>query len=520
MKKALKINLSGQIFHIDEDAYEKLKVYLDTISSHFSNVNESKEILSDIESRIAELFREKMSDENQVISAKEVDEVIDIMGRPEEIADEDEMSGGQKNREQRSSRRLFRDPDNAVLGGVSAGLSAYLNLDVLLIRILFIVLTLVGAGTPIVLYIVLWIAVPRAETAAEKLQMRGEKVNVSNIEKAVREEYEDVKENLKKAKNSDSYRRTEDALGSFFKAVGSIIVVFIKIILGFIAFILIMSGIGLLFGTFSFLFFGSHVIPFGLDSGFNHTLPELLQPFVNPDNASMLVIAILLLVLIPIIAVIYGLFKALFRFKAKDRALGLGALTLWILSLVAVFMLVYYEGRNYQEGDKVTDTKVLAPFASDTLYLSVDSGDLDIIGSENYLNIDHKWYFSEEMDSFYGDIDINVRKSDNEEYKIRVEKSARGRDNDAARQFAQGIIYEFTQKDASLVLDPYYKIESDSKWRAQTVEITVYVPIGKAVKFSNNTEDFLGWINNTEDFSDWELAGKTLVMKDDGLSLP
>ncbi len=519
MKKALKINLSGQIFHIDEDAYEKLKVYLDTISSHFSNASESKEIISDIELRIAELFREKMSNENQVISIKEVDEVIDIMGRPEEIADEDESAGSKRNREKRASRRLYRDPDNAVIGGVSAGLGAYFNVDVLLIRILFIIFLFFGGGS-LFLYIILWIAVPRAETAAEKLEMKGEKVNVTNIEKAIRDEYDDVKDNLKKARNSESFKRTEDAFTGILKAIGTIFIVFAKIILGFIAVIFILMGIGLLFGTISFVFFGAHFLPFGPDGGMQHTLPELIQPFVNPENASAFIIAAMLLVLIPILAIIYGLFKALFRFKAKDKVLGMSAFSIWILALIAVFMLVYYEGRNYQDGDSITDTKTLAPFTGDTLFLSIDAGDLNKMDSEEFFDIDNKWYFSEELDSFYGDIDINVRKSTDSDYKVRIEKNARGRDNDAAQKLAQGIMYEFKQKDSSLILDPYYLIEKDGPWRAQSVEVTVYVPVGKAIKFDRNTEDFLDWVQNTEDFSDWEIAGKTLLMKEDGLGLP
>ncbi len=520
MKKAVKINLSGQIFHIDEDAYEKLKVYLDTISSHFSNVSESQEILSDIEMRIAELFREKMSDENQVVSVKEVEEVIDIMGRPEEIADEDETTGPGRSREQRASRRLYRDPDNAVFGGVSAGLSAYLNLDLLLIRILFVVFTLLGAGTPLLLYIILWIAVPKAGSAAEKLEMRGEKVTVSNLEKAAKEEYENVKENLKKARNSESFRRTEDAFTSFFMAIGTIFMVCLKIFLGFIAVVLILIGIGLLFGTVSFVFFGAHFIPFGNDGSFQHTLPELIQPFVNPQNASALIIAGLLLVLIPILAIIYGLFKALFRFKGKDRLLGLSAFTIWILALIAAIMLIYYEGRNYQDGEIITDTKSLTSFTGDTLYLSVDVAELNKIESEDYFNIDHKWYFSEDMNNFYGDIDINVRKSADSEYKVRIEKSARGIDNETAQKNAQDIIYEFKQKESSLILDPYFIIEKDGPWRAQAIEVTVYVPMGKAIKFEKNTEDFIGWVQNTEDYSDWEISGKTLQMKEDGLGLP
>jgi len=518
MKKAVKINLSGQIFHIDDDAYDKLKIYLDTISSHFSNVNESKEILSDIESRIAELFQERMSNENQVISIKEVDEVIDIMGRPEEIADEDEPTTSHRSRENRGSRRLYRDPENAVFGGVSAGLSAYFNLDVLLIRILFVVLTLIGAGTPFLLYIILWIAVPKAETPAEKLEMRGEKVTVSNIEKTVRDEYEEVKQNLNRARNSESFKRTEDTFTRIFGVLGSIIVVFFKVIVGFIAFGLILMGISLLFGTVGFVFFGAHFLPFGPNGTINHTFPEIIEPFVNPSNASALILAAMLLLLIPILAIIYGLFKALFRFKGKDKVLGMGAFTLWILALIAVIMIFYYEGRNYQDRDMVTDSRSLAPFTGDTLYLSLNKSEIARMDNENNFNFDHKWYFSDDLDSFSGDIDINVRKSSDSEYKLRIEKTARGIDNETAAKFAQKIEYSYTQNGENLVLNPYYELEKESPWRAQSVEVTVYVPVGKYVILDKNTEDFLGWVQNTEDISEWEVVGKTMLMKEEGLS--
>lgn len=520
MKKAVKINLSGQIFHIDEDAYEKLKTYLDTISSHFSNTNESKEILSDIESRIAELFREKMSDENQVVSVNEVDEIINIMGRPEEIVDEEEMSGSQKNREQRASRRLYRDPDNAVLGGVSAGLSAYFVIDVLLIRILFVVLTLIGFGAPILLYIILWIAVPKAITSAEKLEMRGEKVTVSNIEKTVKEEYEEVKENLKKARNSEGFRRTEDGIMGLFKAIGKIIIVASKIFLGFIAIVLILVGLGLLFTTVYFAFFGTHFIPFGSHGSLNYSFSELIAPFVNPQNASIFIIAIMFIILIPVLSLVYGLFKIIFRFKAKDKTLGFGALSLWLLALVTACMLIYYEGRNYQDINTSTETISMDLFQSDTLFLSINNKIINEFESENTINIDNKWYLRDDPKSLYSRIEINAKKSLDSCYKFRIEKIARGLDKETAGLFAKKITYGFTQKDSSLILDPYFLIDNEGPWRAQSVEITVYVPVGKSIKFDKNTEVFLGWINNTEDYSDWEVAGKTFIMNPDGLSLP
>ena len=342
MKKALKINLSGLIFHIDEDAYEKLKIYLDRISSHFSNIEESKEIIADIESRISEIFREKLRDDSQVITVADVDEVINIMGRPEDIADEE---GEQTNTGPSGSkhfRRLYRDPENAVIGGVAAGLSAYFNIDPVVLRILFVVLILVGWGFPVIIYLVLWIAVPKAETAAQKLEMRGEKVNVSNLEKKIREEYEDVKENINKARKSDAGRKAEDFFTRFFHIIGVIFVAFLKVIAILIAMVFVIAGISIILSALGFAFFGASLLPFGIFHSFNMEFNDLLLPFVNPVNAGLIAIAAVLVILIPVLAVIYGLFKALFRFKAKDRTLGASAFGLWILALITAITLSCY----------------------------------------------------------------------------------------------------------------------------------------------------------------------------------
>lgn len=515
MKKALKINLSGQIFHIDEDAYEKLKLYLDTISRHFVNDNESKEIIADIESRIAELFKGKMTDENQVITTKEVDDIITIMGRPEEIAADDQSDQQESKKDSRRNRRLYRDPENAVFGGVSSGLAAYFNLDILLIRVLFIVLTIVGGGLPVLIYIVLWIAVPKAITAAQKLEMRGEKVNVSNLERTIREEYDGVKENLKKAKNSESYRKTEDFFTRFFHVVGVLILAFLKIILAFIAFIFVIVGISILFSALGVVFFGSHFVPFNmghLDINFQ----EFIRPFLNPANVNLFVLAVSMLILIPVIAVIYGLFKFLFRFKGRDRSLGIAALAIWILSLIAVFGLIYYEGRNYKETDTALISKPLENLVSDTLYVSMNT-DLPE-GWEYGIDMDKNWTFSKDMKNIIGKVKIDIKKSYDKNFKLQIRKSSRGVNEESAAELAGKIMYNFSQKQDSLKLDSYFKLEEKSPWRVQKLEISLFVPEGKAVHLGKNTSGYLYDIDNIENIYDNDMADHTWIMKDEGLS--
>ena len=186
MKKTITINLGGMVFHIDEDAYRLLEEYLRSIGDHYANDPASEEILEDIEARMAELFREKMSPNQEVITREEAQEVIRTMGYPEDFLEED-PSAAYGRRQRIHYRRIYRDPDNRILGGVCGGLGAYFNIDPLVFRLLFIAVTLLG-GAGILLYIIFWIIVPEAKTTSQKLEMRGEPVNVSNIGKKVKEE--------------------------------------------------------------------------------------------------------------------------------------------------------------------------------------------------------------------------------------------------------------------------------------------------------------------------------------------
>ncbi|HHJ10046.1 MAG TPA: PspC domain-containing protein [Bacteroidetes bacterium] len=199
MKKTITINLGGMVFHIDEDAYQMLHEYLQAVGKHYAEEGASSEILEDIEARMAELFRERITNSGQVITRALTEEIIGIMGYPEDFMEE--PSPRESHRIHRTRyRRIYRDPDNRILGGVCGGLGAYFNVDPLVFRILFIAITLVG-GAGVLIYLILWIVVPEARTIVQKLEMRGEAVNVSNIGKKVKEEFDQVKENMKNVKN-------------------------------------------------------------------------------------------------------------------------------------------------------------------------------------------------------------------------------------------------------------------------------------------------------------------------------
>ncbi|MCI7337484.1 MAG: DUF2807 domain-containing protein [Bacteroidales bacterium] len=184
MKKTLTINLNGIVFNIDDDAYETLSAYLNELEKHFAD-DEREEIIKDIEDRIAELFTERMHGRN-VVDASDVASVIETMGQPNQFDDEaaePNADAAASKSSQRKFRKFYRDGDDRLIGGVAAGLAAYIGWDTTLVRILLLLLLLFSAGWTLLFYILLWIIVPEAKTTAQRLEMQGIEPNLENIKK-------------------------------------------------------------------------------------------------------------------------------------------------------------------------------------------------------------------------------------------------------------------------------------------------------------------------------------------------
>jgi len=210
------MNLGGFFFHIDEDAYQKLNRYFDAIRASLSKEGRD-EIMNDIESRISELFSEKLTSSKQVLSLKDVDDVIAVMGQPEDYKIEnDEPSKANYAYTNSTSRKLYRDREEGIIGGVLAGLGHYFGIDKVWLRIIMLVL-LLSFGTGFLLYIILWIVMPEAVTTSEKLEMKGEPINISNIEKKVKEgfaEFSDTLNNLDHSKIATEAKNGAQKIGS------------------------------------------------------------------------------------------------------------------------------------------------------------------------------------------------------------------------------------------------------------------------------------------------------------------
>ena len=368
MKKTLTVNLGGTVFNIDEDAYRLLDNYLMNLKAHFGKEAGAEEIVDDIERRISELLAEKQVGGRQVITLADVEEVIARMGRPEEMDDADAGDGCRENRAGggygpgswtrtdetvKIRRRLFRNPDDKILGGVCSGLAAYLGWDTTLIRLLLFVILIFGYGTLVPIYIVCWLIIPEARTAAEKLSMHGEAVTVENIGKTVTGGFEKMASGVNSYMHSDKPRTLLQRIGDALVTLAGWI---LKI--GLIVLIVICSPVLFALGiAFVALLFAAIMVAIGGGAALFSLFPtmDIVLP-ASPFEAIAMYIAGILLVAIPLLCLLHTLFRNWLKWQPMSGGLKWTLLILWLVSAV-VFALCFtmggftfpglYEGQEY-----------------------------------------------------------------------------------------------------------------------------------------------------------------------------
>ena len=510
MNKTVNINLAGIFFHIDEDAYIKLQRYLEAIKRSFTDSQGRSEIIADIEARIAELFNERLPMDRQVIRVKEVDEVISIMGQPEDYLVDDEIFEDEPQptprRKKSSSRKLFRDTSNSYIGGVSSGLAHYLGIDAIWIRLVWVLLFF-GFGTGILLYILLWVLVPEAKTTAEKIMMTGEPVNISNIEKKIKDGFENVSETVTDvAKNvSDSVSnatknidfekqgsRIKSTSRSFFEAIGDIIMFFFKVIAKFIGVLLIFIGaaalIALIIGLFSVGVANFVHIP-GLD----------LVDIVNAGETPIWFVSLLTLfaVGIPFFFLFYlGLKILVNNLKSIGNVAKFTLLGLWIISVIGLIVIGIRQASEHAFDETYIEKTELPITAIDTLSIKMVGND-NLSSSFYRDHSDFKLAHDDEGNKiiYSSDIDIRVKSTTDSVITVALEKSADGRDYQKARTRAKNIDYNFELKNNVLLLDSYFTTDPKNKFSDQKVDVVLYIPENMVVNFKKNTEPYIYYRN-------------------------
>ena len=338
MKKTLTVNLGGTVFHIDEDAYRLLDNYLSNLKIHFRKEAGADEIIDDIERRSSELFAEKLTAGSQVITITDVEEVIARMGKPEDMEAENDSEPSVGNATRTTiHRRLYRNPDDKLLGGVISGMAAYLGWDVTLLRLLLLVVLICGVGTLIPVYIVCWLVIPEARTAAEKLSMRGEAVTVENIGKTVTDGFEKVANGVNDYMKSDKPRTFLQKLGDALVMVAGW---FFKICL--VIFAIICSPLLFVFGVvFVALLFAAVMVAIGGGAALISMFPtfDVILP-TSPLSAIVMYIAGILLVGIPLVSLVWAIFSQIFKWQPMASGLKWTLVILWIVS-AAVFGICF-----------------------------------------------------------------------------------------------------------------------------------------------------------------------------------
>lgn len=523
MKKTVTINISGIIFNIDEDAFNRLQNYLNDINARFSNADEGREIIIDIEARIAELFSGKINPQNQVITLDDVEEMIGIMGNPSDFGGDENAqreTGKQNSSEKETTKkRIYRDIDNRVLGGVCSGLGAYFNIDQVFIRILMVI-SFFAFGP--LLYIILWIAIPKAKTTAQKLEMKGEKVNISNIEKSIREEFDEVKQNFKNINKSKAYADGQsfvEKLGQLFLTVfGSLAKIFVVCIGIFLLFV----GLSLLIGFLSTTIFGFSDISIGDHS---LTLSQFFNVFFDSDAGFLLIISLILVSIIPIIGILYSGIRLIFKVSPVNKIVGITLTFLWFISLTYLIVFGVTEAGNFRfigQSDQVQ--KIHSNTKMKNIVLKMNESNL--VADENkHIELNNIYLdFINDKPVMKGIPQLNIVKADSNFIEINYISFARGETQKQAKEIAAKINYDLSAAtldsvSGTIIFMPYFNVGNIEKWRNQKMKIIVKIPVGDTLYLDKSLVKLLYDIDNSENMADEDMVGKKWVMKNEGLFL-
>jgi len=491
MNKTFNINLGGYPFAIDEDAYEYIQNYLGTIRKHFSTSDGCEEIIYDIEVRMAELFQEHLKG-RAIISMKEIDEVIMIMGKPEDFGAEpmdDHFKSSIKGKMATSNlgtgKRLFRDPDDKKVAGVCAGIAAYFGIeDPLWVRLIFVLLLFTGTG--VITYIVLWALVPEASNSGDKLAMRGEPATIENIAKLVEEELTGLGDKINEwSKDLGSKKKSDDITNGFSaKSVlstgvnifGSVVGGFIPTLrkvfkpLVVVAAIVLLSLLGISWAA-SFI---------GL------TLASPLMFAMGPASSLigyMGIASSFFTVGLPLLGIMLYIARLAFGYKVhKNVKTGF-----WIVWFLSIFVTSFAAVSTIKEYTSHFENKEVYNY-------NINAKDIKIVMPEE--NVDHSFgihlgEFITEIDDNWAfrDVSFSIEKSKDNQVHIEKIVSSRGKNTDIAQKNAQIANNEIIVNDNEIRISKYITFPKSAKYRNQSIDYIIYIPEGKTVTFDENSKE-------------------------------
>ena len=504
------------LFHIDEEAYNKMRRYLESVKRSFANTPGSDEIIADIEARIAELFHEKLENERQVITQKEVDEVIAIMGQPEDyMVDEEIFEDEPRAKTKRTKdrvKKLYRDTEKKYVAGVSSGLAHYFGIDPLWIRLLWIFLTIFTWGGFIFIYGLLWILIPEAKTTSQKLDMSGETVNISNIERKVKEGFDDVADRVKSVDYEKVGNTVKKGGKTIFDTFGDIVMFLFKILGKFIGILLVIIGASTLIGLFVGLFTVGILdiihVP-GID----------FYNVVNSTNLPIWVVSLLAFfaIGIPFFFLMYlGLKILVNNLKSIGNIAKFSLLGLWLITVILLIVFGIREAASHAyTGSSSVENEITSVIPSDTIAIKLVTTDefdyeKDMHMGDTFISYDedgNKILVSD-------DVRLRIRKSQDSLVRIQVRKEADGPSNREAKEIAEQINYEYEVKGNTISLNDYLTTKGP-KFKDQEVRVNLFLPVGTILTYEQaNSRNLITTMTTDKDVDN--LEGYTWKMADNG----
>lgn len=496
MKKTISINLAGLVYQIDEDAYQLLEQYLEKLKRTFTDPSEQKEILGDIEHRFAELFSEKLGKRTEVVNETMVNEAIETLGDIE-LIEEEANANASSMHSTKSEKKLFRSTEDRVIAGVLGGLGAYFNIEPIWLRLAFVILAIASVGVPVgIIYIVLWLVMPKAITASQKLQMKGEAVNLNNIQ-----------ENIKKNLSSENLSAAGSQVASNF---GDLLRTIVKIIV-----MLYGALVGIFLLGFTFIWF---LTTFAL----NINTPEYIALiFDSPLQFSIFSFSIYTILALPIIVVIFWSIKALRKQQISWGKHLLVSISAWFLAFAVSLIIAITLFSNYKLEASVQNFVEL-PLRDNLQELKIDFvNELE--------NDDFRFSYRNGMfksggfelsnkDIKLNTVFLNIEPSTDGKYSLLADKQARGKNKEEADMHLEKFFYEIEVKNGNtLALPMTLTLRNENKFRMQTMSYLLKIPIGTKVIFPDNAHHYIDDVVLRGDGKQKSLNNNTWMMTNGGL---
>jgi len=533
MNKVLNINLGGYPLTIDDDAYEYLKAYLENIRVRFHESEGREEIMRDIEMRLGELLTTELGT-RRIIMLPDVEEVVRIMGKPEDFGGEPSAANTNTARAKKSTpgtgdgifgikpgRRLFRDMEDKVAGGVCSGFASYLGIgDPLWVRLAFVIFTFVSAGFWIPAYLIFWVLIPEAKTAADRLSMRGEPINVDNIAREIEVGFGSLGAQMgslgeeAKMQGRETAGQINAALAGIVEFIGKAFAWVVRFFGKFGIVVLVLAGIALMFTLLTTWIAGIWA--------FFAALPVI--GYFSPFSMGVNYLAagnLLLLVTIPIVGLIMTYASLLFKVKAPGWvSVVLGVV--WTINLFALLALGGSAMQSYSQQSAVSTDISLSNLPSDTLRVYSEDSKLSTVFNDEEFEWDGRFLQDDEAFSFPNNVQIRVKKSTNGQFKVVQTVSARGSTNMEARDFALRTSFPMVLEGDSLYIPQAFDLKKGQAWRNQKVFIMIEMPVGKSITFDqyiydNAAADYSEYAENNDERYISRNPGKLFTMTADGL---